>query len=124
MVATAQRFSELHPEVTIDWEKRSLQHFADLPVSNLVERFDLLMIDHPFTGVAAESGLLLPLDEYLSAEVLADLAKHSVGASHESYRFAGHQWALAIDAATPISGWRRDLLEVKGHSVPQTWNEL
>jgi len=29
MVATAQRFSELHPDVRITWEKRSLQHFAD-----------------------------------------------------------------------------------------------
>jgi multiple sugar transport system substrate-binding protein len=124
MVATAQRFSELHPEFSIHWEKRSLQQFADLPISDLVERFDLLVIDHPSIGMAVESGLLLPLDDYLSAEFLADQAKHSVGASHRSYEFAGHQWALAIDAATPISGWRRDLLEEKGLSVPKTWNEL
>ncbi len=124
MVATAQRFSELHPDVTIHWEKRSLQQFADLSISELIERFDLLVIDHPCIGMAVEGGLLLPLDGYLSAEFLADQAKHSVGASHKSYQFAGHQWALAIDAATPISGWRRDLLEDKGHSVPQTWNEL
>jgi len=29
VVATAQRFEELHPEVRITWEKRSLQAFAD-----------------------------------------------------------------------------------------------
>jgi multiple sugar transport system substrate-binding protein len=124
MVATAQRFSELHPEIGIHWEKRSLQQFADLPIRDLAERFDLLVIDHPSIGMAVESGLVLPLDDHLSAEFLAGQAKHSVGASHRSYEFAGHQWALAIDAATPISGWRSDLLQEKGLSVPQTWNEL
>jgi multiple sugar transport system substrate-binding protein len=124
MVATAQRFSELHPDVSVVWEKRSLQHFADLHLQDLVERFDLLVIDHPFIGTAAESGLLLPLDSYLDKEFLADQARNSVGKSHASYQFEQHQWALAIDAATPVSGWRRDLLEAKGLSVPETWNEL
>jgi len=32
MVATAQRFHELHPEIEIRWEKRSLQAFADAPI--------------------------------------------------------------------------------------------
>src|SRR6202012_1924555 len=33
-------------------------------------------------------------------------------------------WALATDAATPISGWRRGLLDAKGLSAPPTWGEL
>lgn len=124
MVATAQRYSELHPEISIHWEKRSLQHFADLPIRQLADKFDLIVLDHPSIGVAAEDGLLLALDEHLTADFLADQAKNSVGASHRSYNFAGHQWALAIDAASPISGWRRDLLEEKGLPIPQTWKEL
>jgi len=124
MVATAQRFTELHPEVAIHWEKRSLQHFADLRLETLVEQFDLLVIDHPCIGSASKNGLLLALDEHLSGEFLADQGRQPVGKSHESYQFDGHQWALAIDAATPVSGWRRDLLESKGFSVPRTWNEL
>lgn len=124
MVATAQRFSELYPDVTIVWEKRSLQHFGDLHLQDLVKRFDLLVIDHPFIGTAAEGGLLLPLDSYLDEEFLAGQARNSVGKSHASYQFDQHQWALAIDAATPISGWRRDLLEAKGLSAPETWDQL
>ncbi len=124
MVATSQRFSELHPDVAIHWQKRSLQEFADLPLGQLVERFDLLVIDHPFIGMAAESGFLLPLEEHLQAAFLANQAKHSVGKSHASYLFGDHQWALAIDAATPVSGWRRDLMEAAGASVPVTWAEL
>jgi multiple sugar transport system substrate-binding protein len=89
-----------------------------------VDQFDLLVIDHPCIGTASENDLLLPLDQHLNAEFLAEQARHFVGKSYESYQFEGHQWALAIDAATPVSGWRRDLLEAKGLSVPQTWNEL
>ncbi|MBW7895866.1 MAG: carbohydrate ABC transporter substrate-binding protein, partial [Opitutaceae bacterium] len=35
MVATAQRYGELHPHVEITWEKRSLQAFADAPIEKL-----------------------------------------------------------------------------------------
>lgn len=124
MVATAQRFSELHPNVAIRWEKRSLQEFADVGLDQLVGRFDLLVIDHPAIGMAAENSLIFPLDRHLQTEFLADQAAHSAGKSHESYSFDGHQWALAIDAATPVSGWRPDLLHNAGVSVPATWSEL
>jgi len=117
MVATAQRFSELNPPIGISWEKRSLQQFADWRIEQLAERFDLLVIDHPFVGTAAACGCLLPLDDPLAEA-------SSVGRSHESYSFAGHQWALAIDAAAPVSGWRPDLLAAAGAQVPVTWPEL
>jgi multiple sugar transport system substrate-binding protein len=124
MVATAQRFAESHPGVEIVWHKRSLQEFADYPIDRLAERFDLLVIDHPFAGQAAAEPILVPLDEYLPADFLADQAAHSVGRSHESYYYGGHQWALAIDAATPVSAYRPDLLERHGIALPQTWPEL
>lgn len=120
LVATAQRFQELHPEVEISWEKRSLQAFADQPIQELAKRFDLLVIDHPFVGYAAAHPVLLPLDEYLPKAFMDDQAKHSVGASHESYHCGSHQWALAIDAATPVASWRPDLLK----RPPRTWSEL
>ncbi len=124
MVATAQRFSELHPQIEISWQKRSLQEFGDLPINRLAEEFDLLVIDHPFVGNAAAHGTLLPLDEYLPQSFLADQARHSVGQSHESYSYDGHQWALAIDAATPVSSCRPDLLDRHRIALPETWDEL
>jgi multiple sugar transport system substrate-binding protein len=124
MVATAQRFCEIRPEIEIRWEKRSLQEFADYPIERLAEQFDLLVIDHPFVGCAAANQILLPLDEHLPDSFLADQARQAVGQSHESYFYAGHQWAVAIDAATPVSSWRPDLLEVSDLPIPQTWEEL
>ncbi len=123
-VATAQRFHELNPNIEITWEKRSLQAFADEPINELAERYDLLIIDHPWTGFAARTGVIVPLDEYLPEAFMDDLARNSVGRSHESYCFNEHQWALAIDAATPVAASRPDLLEQAGKKVPDTWEDL
>lgn len=122
MVATAQCFEETHPGVSILWHKRSLQAFADAPLSDLAQRFDLIVIDHPSIGEAATHNLLLPLDTLLPPAFLDDQAANSVGRSHSSYNYNGLQWALAIDAATPVSGWRADLLPAA--DFPRTWSQL
>jgi multiple sugar transport system substrate-binding protein len=124
LLAAAQRFSELYPDIEFQWKKRTLQEFADFPIERLVKEYDLLIIDHPWVGCAAETHGVLPLDRYLSKQYLADQAAHSVGASHESYFYKGHQWALAIDAATPAASYRADLLEKNGVAVPDTWADV
>jgi multiple sugar transport system substrate-binding protein len=124
MVATAQRYSELHPEVRVVWELRSLQQFADQSIETLAQQYDLLVVDHPSSGEAAAHGLVIPLDQHLSADFMADQARNSVGASHISYCVQGHQWTLATDAATPVSAARLDVLQRHGCTVPQTWDEL
>lgn len=122
--AAAQRYQELHPDVEIRWEKRSLQEFADYPIEELTQQFDLLIIDHPWVGCAAATHCVLPLDEFISAGYLQDQQDNSVGGSHESYQYEGHQWALAIDAATPVASYRKDLLEKNNIQLPTRWDEL
>ncbi|VGO22014.1 CoA transferase [Pontiella sulfatireligans] len=79
MVATAQRFHELHPEIDISWSKRSLQEFADRPLGELAEQFDFLVIDHPWTGFAAVKQILAghlktkPTDDWLAVLEPADI---------------------------------------------------
>ncbi|MCD0489371.1 extracellular solute-binding protein [Pedobacter sp. MC2016-14] len=124
MVATAQRFSELHPSVEITWEKRSLQQFADFSIQQLAERFDLLVIDHPWAGFAAKTQSIFPLDTFLSADYLKDQELNTVGQSFESYSYDGHQWALPIDAATPVAASRPDLLKAKGLELPKSFEDL
>lgn len=129
LLAAAQRFGEMHPGVDIQWEKRSLQAFADAPLEALTHTYDLLVIDHPWVGCAAATGCVLPLDEHLPAAYLSDQAAHSVGASNGSYIYDGHQWALAIDAATPAASYRPDLFRRgldKGvwEQLPQTWDDV
>jgi multiple sugar transport system substrate-binding protein len=124
VVATAQRFSELHPSVEIIWEKRSLQQFADFSIDQLAEHYDLLVIDHPWAGFAARTKTILPLDTYLPADFLNDQQQNTVGRSFESYSYEGHQWALAIDAATPVASSRPDLLEHHSLKLPKSYDEL
>lgn len=124
MVATAQRFNELHPHIDVVWEKRSLQQFADLSIEQLAARYDLLVIDHPWAGFAARTRTILPFDEYLPAPFLAGQQANTVGRSFESYTFHGHQWALPIDAATPVASSRPDLFALHGFSLPETFSDL
>lgn len=123
MVATAASFMAAHPELRVTWETRSLQAFADFPVQRLAETYDLLVIDHPCVGFAAAVGCLLPLDELVDAATLGDQAANSVGPSHRSYTYGGHQWALATDAAGHVAAYRPDLVDRIG-GVPRTWDDV
>ena len=119
MVATSAAYGRAHPGVTITWEQRSLQAFADRPISEMAETYDLMVIDHPHVGEVARQGNLLALDGLRDAEMAA-LAANSIGRSHPSYEFAGRQWSLAIDAATPVAALRTDRLTV----APKVWAEV
>lgn len=124
VVAAAQRFEELQPRVRITWDKRSLQKFADAPLDQLADAYDLLVIDHPWAGFAAQSGVLAAMDDLMPDGFMDDQAANSVGPSHGSYRFNGKSWALALDAATPVASWRHDLLQARSVDVPQTWEDV
>jgi multiple sugar transport system substrate-binding protein len=124
MVATAQRFTELNPDVEISWEKRSLQEFADASIEDLAKRFDLLVIDHPWTGFGAATKTIVPLSDYFLSEYIKDQEVNTVGKSYESYVFNNKLWALPIDAATPVAAARLDILESKGLKVPETFEDL
>ncbi len=120
MVATSAAFAKKHPGVSITWEKRSLQAFADAGMEELAREFDLIVIDHPHVGLVSRAGCLEPLDLAGFDEEMAFLAQETLGPSHPSYHYDGHQWALAIDAATQVACFRPDLIS----QPPATWNEV
>ncbi len=121
MRACAAAWRELHPDVAIDWEVRSLGAFGDQPLEEVAGSYDLLVIDHPFCGTAEAAACLTPLDELLEPTQLRTLEADAVGPSHTSYSFHGRQWGLATDAACQVSAVREDLL---GGPPPRTWDEV
>jgi multiple sugar transport system substrate-binding protein len=107
--------------VNVAWTKQSPLDFALAPVEKFTQQYDLVILDHPHIGQAARANCLLPLDEHLDPGVLDGLADGSVGPSHDSYCYDGHQWALAVDAACHSSSSRSDLLE---SPLPHTWQAV
>jgi multiple sugar transport system substrate-binding protein len=124
LLACAQRYNELHPDIEIIWSKRTLQEFADAPVELLAKKYDLLIIDHPWIGTAAATRCLLPLNEYLPEDFLRDLQDNSAGDSYKSYEYSGNQWALPVDAAAPAASYRADLFVKHNRRVPDHWEDL
>jgi multiple sugar transport system substrate-binding protein len=99
--------------VEITWDKRSLQAFADEPVTELAKRYDFIVLDHPHVGQIAEAGALVPLPT-------PEDASASLGGSAESYVWKGQCWAYAIDAACQMAARRADL----GAPVPNLWEDF
>ena len=121
MIATSKVFAKKHNnKIAIEWDKRSLQEFADRPIEQMIEEYDLMVIDYPHVGEVSAKGLLQNFDLVKYKDDLELLKKQSVGLSHQSYNIDGHQWALALDAATQVSCFRSDLTT----SLPKSWDEL
>lgn len=109
-------------DVEVTWDARPLKDFEDQPLEELATRYDLILIDYPFVGFAAASGLLVPVDKWVDSDYLDDQRNGSVGPSYASYTWTGHQWALAVDAACQVSAVRPDLLTE--HDLPATWEDV
>ena len=121
MLATSKKFQETHNNaVTIQWDKRPLQAFADRPIEDMTDDYDMIVIDYPHVGEVASKGLLQNLDLPKYSSHIEQLKKQSVGKSHESYYINNKQWALAIDAASQTACYREDLIP----SYPSNWNAL
>lgn len=121
LAASASCYAE-DPGIRVEWEKRSLKDFGDAPLEQLARDYDLIVLDHPHMGVAAQAQCLLPLEAWIPADILETLARSSVGPSFSSYHYAGHQWALPVDAACQVSARRADLLA--DHAIPQDWDAV
>jgi len=120
LVAASKLYAESN-SIEISWQKRGLKDFGDQSLEDLATKFDLLIIDHPHSGVAASKKCVLPLDEFMPPKDFELLRKQSAGPSFDSYNYAGHQWALPIDAAMQTAVYRPDLIK---RAVPNNWEDV
>jgi multiple sugar transport system substrate-binding protein len=118
-------FTADHPDYEIEWTRRSLRDFGVQPVEVLAERFDIIVIDHPFCGRAKATGCLLDLKPLFPASFFRMLETESVGPSTRSYYYGGGIWGLPTDAASQVASYRPDLLKALGFDhPPKTWAEV
>ncbi len=121
---TAKQFGAENPDVVIEWDVRSLTDFGNYPIELLVDKYDLILLDHPFVGTGAHLQKLVPLDQWIPADYLKNQEEHSVGLSYSSYQWGGQLWALAIDAAAQSAAYRPDLLLAYTDKVPRSWEDV
>lgn len=106
--------------ISITWDARSLLAFGDQHISEFYGEYDLMVIDHPHIPDAVQAGAVVDFESVASAVQLRELARTSVGQSHDSYTYQGKHWALAIDTAAQVSAFRAD----KADSAPVFWSDV
>ena len=117
-------YHELRPDVRIEWEKHSLHHFESHPIADLAEKYDFIILDHPFMGDAYAQQCLIDLSEFSVQIGLEDLSSDVVGQSYESYLYGGGLWALPLDASCQMALYRPDLLNALGEAAPTGMAEM
>src|SRR5699024_1390451 len=104
------KYNRNNQNIQIEWEKHSLRDFEAHPLPELADKYDLIVLDHPFMGDADKSNCLLDLSQYANELNLDNIKNNVVGPSFQSYEYRGNLWALPIDAASQVGVYRRDLL--------------
>jgi len=113
-----------NPHIKIQWDRRTLREFGEAPIEQYLDRYDLLIVDHPFVGFAAAHDALVDLAPFLNEAEKLNFAADSVGPSWQSYWYRGGLWALPIDAATQVASYRLDLLRALSPAVPATFDDV
>ncbi|MBO3677024.1 carbohydrate ABC transporter substrate-binding protein [Streptomyces sp. NEAU-YJ-81] len=106
---------------TLIWERQPLEGFESTPLSDLADRYDLLVIDHPHLADAVEAQALLPLDTLVDAAELDRWRARTAGASFDSYQHQNRQWAVPLDAAAQVAAVHPDGPPAQ---ALRTWNDV
>lgn len=124
LLGGVSEYEEQHPEIKIQWDRRTLREFGEAPIEQYLDRYDLLIVDHPFVGFAAAHGALVDLAPFINEAEKLHFAADSVGPSWPSYWYGGGLWALPIDAATQVASYRPDLLRRLSPAVPDGFDDV
>ena len=124
LIKGASEYESLHPGLRIHWDRRTLREFGEAPIEQYLDRYDLIIMDHPFVGFAAAHDVLVELGDYLTEAEKVGFARDSVGPSWDSYCYANGIWALPVDAATQVASYRPDLLSQLSATPPHTFEEV
>ena len=124
LYTATESYHALRADVRIEWEKHSLHHFESHPIADLADKYDFIVLDHPFMGDAYVQQCLIDLSEYAVQIGLEDLSSDVVGQSYESYLYGDGLWAIPLDASCQMAPYRPDLLNALDESAPTTLAEM
>ena len=109
--ATALVYGQSHAGTGVTWERRSLKRFGEQSLGRgLPDHSTSLSSTTRSSATRPRADAFYPSRLVLPPSFLELQHEQSTGPSHRSYEYAGHQWALAVDAAAQVSAYRPDLL--------------
>ena len=116
-----ETFNREHPGIALSVTRGPLETEAvsDLAISSLLlgnSPYDVLLMDVTWTPKYAKAGWLEPLEAWLGADALEDLAP----GAELGNAFDGHLWRFPLVADMGLLFWRTDLME----GPPRTPAEL
>ena len=116
-----ETFNREHPGIALSVTRGPLETEAvsDLAMSSLLlgnSPYDVLLMDVTWTPKYAKAGWLEPLESWLGADALEDLAP----GAELGNAFDGHLWRFPLVADMGLLFWRTDLME----APPRTPSEL
>jgi len=124
LLAGVAEYHHQNPGVNIQWDRRTLREFGEAPIEQYLDRYDLIIVDHPFVGFAAAHGVLVDLALSLSDGEKDRFVQDSVGPSWDSYWYDGGLWAYPIDAAAQVAAYRADLMAAFPDPIPQSFSAV
>jgi multiple sugar transport system substrate-binding protein len=126
MQKLAEKFHELHPNITIDFQDAPAEEITDKLLTQVAGGTapDVAYLDQGAVGDFASRNALLALDDYvaLSQAVKSD---DYVPAWREAASYQGKLYGLPLDGETTGLFYRTDLFEAAGIAEPpKTWQEF
>lgn len=116
-------WEDFHSDQRVTWDARSLRSFGEEALAPFLDAYDLLVFDYPFAGEALAEGWVLPLEDWLPADLLDARRRGTVGPLHDAFTVETRQATLALDVATHVAASRPDLLTARGERLPVDWDE-
>ena len=121
----AEKIKEKFPNVTLEFETypsdggqtiKTRAATGDLP--------EILMVDSGSISILAESGSILPLDEYIDKFHLADYYNDAI-MQNTLYAPDGHMYHFQIGSISPILWYyNNEMFEANNIKVPENYDEL
>lgn len=117
----AKKYTEQHPNVTIEWEAISWNALSE-KLNTALSTGEVPDIVHlePFMAASLyKKGLLEPMDD-----VIDGIGKNDIYPSVRDLQyFDGHYYGIAYAIGTTYFSYRKDWADEKGLQVPTTWND-
>jgi ABC-type glycerol-3-phosphate transport system substrate-binding protein len=119
----AKKYSEVNPNVTVEvsfipWE----QYTGEKLISGIAsgEGPDVFWLAPPGMIPFVDSDVLLPLEDYLPADVKSDFRQETL----DAVTFNNHLYALPNEQELLAIFYNKKLFEEEGLQPPKTWDEL